>query len=169
MNNCAESYHSPFTISQTLTDAPVGTYALTAQGFYRQDESKIEQPPVFFLGDETTPFPVSAGSESSTSDASVSFTANRYIIKPILFYYDGNAPLMLGIRSTAKTQWAVWDNFQLQYLGKGNSTGIEKIVKSQVPNENGTIYDIEGRRVLHSFFRHKCIYVKRGRKYLINH
>ena len=169
VNNCAESYHSPFTISQTLADAPVGTYALTAQGFYRQDESKTEQPPVFFLGDETTTFPVCTGSESSTSDASVSFTANRYTIKPILFYYDGNAPLTLGIRSTAKAQWAVWDNFQLQYMGSGNSTGIEEIVNSQVSNEDGTVYDIEGRRVLHSSFHHKSIYVNRGRKYLSNH
>ena len=159
-NNCAESLHSPFTISQALADAPAGTYALTAQGFYRQDEGKNEQPPVFFIGTATAPLPVRTRSESSMADASSSFTANRYTIAPLLFYYDGKRPLALGIRGTAKAQWVVWDNFQLKYLGSDNSTGIQEAVTSQ-KEQDDTVYDLSGRRVMNPS---KGIYIKNGRK-----
>jgi hypothetical protein len=162
-NNCAESLHSPFTISQALADAPAGTYALTAQGFYRQDEGKNEQPPVFFIGTATAPLPVRTRSESSMADASSSFTANRYTIAPLLFYYDGKRPLALGIRGTAKAQWVAWDNFQLQYLGSGDTTGIKEAENSQ-RIEHGAVYDISGRRVAHP--SQHGTYIINGKKYL---
>lgn len=162
-NNCAESLHSPFTISQALADAPAGTYALTAQGFYRQDEGKNEQPPVFFIGTATAPLPVRTRSESSMADASSSFTANRYTIAPLLFYYDGQRPFTLGIRGTATAQWVVWDNFQLKYLGSDNSTGIQEAVTSQ-KEQDDTVYDLSGCRVMNPS---KGIYIKNGRKIVL--
>ena len=159
-NNCAESFHSPFTISQALQDAPAGTYALTAQGFYRQDEGRTEQPPVFFIGDNTVPLTSNSHGENSMEDASASFTANRYTIAPLLFYYDGQRPFTLGIRGTAKAQWVVWDNFQLKYLGSDNSTGIQEAVTSQ-KEQDDTVYDLSGRRVMNPS---KGIYIKNGRK-----
>ena len=159
-NNCAESFHSPFTISQALQDAPAGTYALTAQGFYRQDEGKSEQPPVFFIGDVTAPLSVNTRSENSMADASVSFTANRYAIAPLVFHHDGQSTLTLGIRGTANTQWVIWDNFQLQYLGNGEPTGIEENIKTQRA-EDDAVYDLSGCRVKNLS---RGIYIKNGRK-----
>ena len=159
-NNCAESFHSPFTISQALQDAPAGTYALTAQGFYRQDEGRTEQPPVFFIGDNTVPLTSNSHGENSMEDASASFTAKRYTIAPLLFYYDGQRPLTLGIRGTATAQWVVWDNFQLKYLGSDNSTGIQEAVTSQ-KEQDDTVYDLSGRRVMKPS---RGIYIKDGKK-----
>lgn len=159
-NNCAESYHSTFTISQALADAPIGTYALTAQGFYRQEEGKTEAAPVFFIGDSTVPLTKNSHGENSMEDASASFTAKRYTIAPLLFYYDGQRPLTLGIRGTATAQWVVWDNFQLKYLGRDNSTGIKEAVTSQKAEDN-TVYDLSGRRVMKPS---RGIYIKNGKK-----
>ncbi len=159
-NNCAESFHSPFTISQALQDAPAGTYTLTAQGFYRQDEGRTEQPPVFFIGDNTVPLTSNSHGENSMEDASASFTAKRYTIAPLLFYYDGQRPLTLGIRGTATAQWVVWDNFQLKYLGSDNSTGIQEAVTSQ-KEQDDTVYDLSGRRVMKPS---RGIYIKDGKK-----
>ena len=47
-NFCAESWHSVFTISQVLANAPAGRYSLTAQGFYRPDVDPEEDAPVIF-------------------------------------------------------------------------------------------------------------------------
>ncbi|MBR0265637.1 MAG: hypothetical protein IJQ60_17350, partial [Prevotella sp.] len=61
-NNCAESFHSTFTLSQALTNAPAGKYKMTAQGFYRQDDGAIEDLPVFYANDKTANFPAKTGS-----------------------------------------------------------------------------------------------------------
>lgn len=159
-NNCAESYHSTFTISQALADAPIGTYALTAQGFYRQEEGKTEAAPAFFIGDSTVPLTKNSHGENSMEDASASFTAKRYTIAPLLFYYDGQRPLTLGIRGTATAQWVVWDNFRLKYLGSDNATGIQEAVTSQKAEDN-TVYDLSGRRVMKPS---RGIYIKNGKK-----
>ena len=159
-NNCVESNHSPFTISQTIADAPAGTYALTAQGFYRQDEGKTEQPPKFFIGSATAPLSVRSRSENSMSDASASFTANRYTIAPLLFYHNGQRPLTLGIRGTATAQWVVWDNFQLKYLGSGDVTSIKEVVNNP-SEEDAAVYDLSGRQVTNPS---RGIYIRNGKK-----
>ena len=93
-------------------------------------------------------------------EASASFSANRYTIAPLLFYYDGQHPLTLGIRGTAATQWVVWDNFQLKYLGGGDTTGIQEAVTSQ-KEQDDTVYDLSGRRVMKPS---GGIYIKNGKK-----
>ena len=57
-NNNAESYHSTFTLSQILANAPAGKYQMTAQGFYRQDGSDNDNLPVFYANDKTGTFPL---------------------------------------------------------------------------------------------------------------
>jgi len=126
-NNCAESYHSVFTISQAVEDMPNGVYSLTAQGFYRQDGTDNENLPVFFANDKTGTFPFRTGSENSMSDASGSFTKGLYTIEPIIFEVtDGT--ITLGTKlETNKTVWCIWDNFQLTYYGETVSLAeIEK-------------------------------------------
>ena len=122
VNNCAESYHSTFIISQTIPDAPVGIYQLTAQGFYREDDADEHSAPFFFMGNPyyrhaQTSLPAIAGSENNMADASESFTAGQYTIEPFEFFYDGKGGLTVGIRGTAHQQWVIFDNFKLTYLG----------------------------------------------------
>ncbi len=121
-NNCAESYHSTFTISQVLKNAPKGIYKMTAQGFYRQDQNRsgqdtVETVPVFFIGDVTAEVPAKTGSETNMSMASESFSADRYTIDTITYAYNGEGDLVVGIKNeTATCQWIIFDNFRLTYF-----------------------------------------------------
>ena len=116
MNNCAESYHSAFTLTQTLHNAPAGKYEMTAQGFYR-DDADGEPAPVFFANDKTTPFPMKMGSENSMTHASASFTDGLYTIDPIKVTTYDYGQLSIGAQGTAVNQWVIWDNFRLMYYG----------------------------------------------------
>ena len=80
-NNCAESFHAVFTLTQTIEDMPNGLYSLTAQGFYRQDGTDNDNLPVFYANDKTGTFPLKTGSENNMSDASNSFTKNLSFLK----------------------------------------------------------------------------------------
>ena len=115
-NFCAESYHSPFTISQVLANVPAGKYQMTAQGFYRQDGDVVEDAPVFFANDKTAAVPAKTGSENSMNDASASFSAGQYTIEPIEFTIFEDGQLTIGIKNSNASQWVIWDNFQLTYL-----------------------------------------------------
>ncbi len=116
VNNCAESWHSTFTISQTIEGVPNGVYQLTAQGFWRQD-GENEAVPVFFINDQTTVFPVKEGTENSMADASNSFTEGLYTIDPMQVIVEDGI-ITLGVKNeTNTTIWCIWDNFRLTYLG----------------------------------------------------
>jgi hypothetical protein len=116
INNCAESYHAVFTLSQTLANAPAGKYQMTAQGFYRQDDEKTEALPVFYANDKTAEFPAKTGEENSMSMASESFTAGLYTIEPIEVTVFEDGQLTIGAKGTATSQWVIFDNFRLTYL-----------------------------------------------------
>ena len=117
-NYCAESWHSTFTLSQEITDIPAGLYALTAQGFYRQDGGDNVNLPVFYANDATATFPLQAGTENSMYDASVSFSEGLYTINPIYVKVAEGETLTIGARLEENIAlWCIWDNFVLTYLG----------------------------------------------------
>lgn len=117
-NNCAESYHSVFTLSQKLANAPYGIYELKAQGFYRQDGSDVENLPVIYANGETSVFPEKTGAENSMSDASVSFTNGLYPIAPVKVLVTKEGALTIGAKLENNANlWCIWDNFQLTYYG----------------------------------------------------
>lgn len=117
-NGCAESYHSLFTISQTVNNVPSGVYKMTAQGFFRQDDGVTEDSPLFFAGDKTAEVSAKAGSEGNMGEASVSFSNGQYTIEPIEFIVGEDGVLTVGIKNeTAVHQWVIFDNFQLTYYG----------------------------------------------------
>ena len=172
VNNCAESFHSTFTISQTLSDIPAGIYELTAQGFYSQnkdnnDNDIIEDVPIFFIGDATKEVPVTTGSETSMSDASESFTNGKYTIEPIRFYVDDSKTLTVGIKGTALYQWVIFDNFLLKYLGSEDVTGVETLNEFILPDSatDAPIYDLNGRKL--SKKPANGYYIQGGRKYRV--
>ncbi|MBQ7663155.1 MAG: chitobiase/beta-hexosaminidase C-terminal domain-containing protein [Prevotella sp.] len=117
-NNCAESYHSTFTLSQVLEGAPKGIYALTAQGFYRQDGEDNEHLPVFYANNETQTFPLRTGTENSMSDAGKSFKTGLYTIDPIYVEVEEGGSLTIGAKLEGNTSlWCIFDNFVLTYYG----------------------------------------------------
>lgn len=116
--HCAESYHSIFTsIQQTLTNIPNGWYALTAQGFYRQDGSDNDNLPQFFFGGKTANIPLKTGSENSMADACTSFESGLYKIDPI-FVEVTDGTINVGVKNPNNASlWIIWDNFELTYFG----------------------------------------------------
>ncbi len=115
-NRCAETYHTTFTLAQTLYNAPAGKYLLSAQGFYRQDDGLVEELPVFYANTSTVAFPTKDGVENSMSDASESFSAGLYNIEPFVVNVSEAGALTIGARGTALSQWVIFDNFRLTYL-----------------------------------------------------
>ena len=118
-NACAESYHSTFTLSQAIENAPKGVYMFTAQGFYRQDGSDNENLPYFYINDGKSQFPVKTGSENSMTDAGVSFLNGQYTAEPIYIELAEAGTITVGAKLEENTNlWCIWDNFQLTYYGE---------------------------------------------------
>jgi len=118
-NRCAESWHSIFTLSQTLSNAPAGIYKLVAQGFYRQDDAS-ENPllPYFYANNAKVTFPQISGTENSMADASASFTNGLYTSSPIYVEVTEGEELTIGARNEESLNlWCIWDNFELTYYG----------------------------------------------------
>ncbi|MBQ2950247.1 MAG: hypothetical protein IJE12_04270 [Prevotella sp.] len=115
INNCAESYHSTFTLTQTLSNVPNGLYTLTAQGFHNASDNT--DLPYFYINDETCTFPAKTGSEGTMTDASVSFTNGLYTIDPIkVTVTDGT--IKVGAKNETRTDlWCIFDNFVLKFYG----------------------------------------------------
>jgi len=117
-NFCAESYHSTFTLSQTLTGVPNGVYALSAQGFYRQEGEDNVNLPVFYINGATVTFPAKTGTENSMADASKSFNGgtNYLVTTAKVTVTDGT--ITVGAKNESNVNlWCIWDNFQLTYYG----------------------------------------------------
>lgn len=134
-NYCGESYHSVFTLSQTLTGMPTGTYSLTAQCFYRIDDGSIDDIPVIFGNDDTVQFPQEGylpdhdGSGwESMGDAAVEFiNGNYYLEIPVAFVVGEDGEITLGAKLETSTQfWCIWDNFTLTYQGTRTVDEIKK-------------------------------------------
>ena len=166
LNNCAESYHSTFTISQIVEDAPAGTYTLTAQGFYRQDDGATEDVPVFFANEETKAFGPLTGTENNMTQAGESFTAGLYALETITVVVAENGTLTIGTKGTGTHQWVIWDNFQLKYYGNGGTpTAISETVAEPVRFEDGAIYNLRGQKVTGTL--KPGMYIKNGKKIVI--
>ncbi len=116
--HCAEKYHGVYNVYQTLANAPVGCYRLTAQGFYRQDGSDNDHLPVLYANTTTATFPLKTGSENSMADACASFEQGKYAIDPIYVYVGTKGELTVGTKLETNTAlWCIWDNFELTYYG----------------------------------------------------
>jgi hypothetical protein len=119
LNRCAESWHSTFTIGQTIENVPNGIYQMTAQGFWRQDGDN-EAVPVFFINKGTAQFPLKEGTENNMTDASNAFSEGKYTIEPIQVTVEDGV-ITLGVKNeTNTTIWCIWDNFRLSYLGEAD-------------------------------------------------
>lgn len=154
-NNCVESFHSVFTISQALDGAPAGIYALAAQGFYRQDGTDDDNLPVIFANDETSTFPLKTGSEGGMGDASASFSAGKYAIDPVFVEVPEGGSLTVGAKLVTNTNlWCIWDNFTLKYYGTDanieqlkNAALFEEVAELKTQAE-GLVGQIENNAVL---------------------
>ena len=146
INNCAESFHSTFTISQEISDLPAGQYIVDLQGFYRQDDGETEDAPVFFANSETQEFgPLGElpdhdnNNWQSMGDVSVEFTNGNYQLEPITVVVGEGETLTIGVKGTATHQWVIWDNFELTYCGPA-SGGTQELLRLDFETGESTDY-----------------------------
>lgn len=148
-NRCCESFHSAFTLSQTIS-VPNGYYGIKAQGFYRQDGSdNTNLPMVYANNDATVALPSITrdaasitknlyGNSTYTGDnpnnmnaASGAFTQGLYFTDEVRFTVTTKS-ITLGVKNTNTSLWCIWDNIQLQYYGPldltSYKTGLADIV-----------------------------------------
>ena len=123
INNCAESYMSVFTISQTV-DVPNGKYVVNAQAAVTfHDNREIKEYdgngyPQIFANDKVSNFNdmIVEDRLSNMGKLSEQFTAGMYAVEPIeVIVTDGK--LTIGAKSERADIWAIWDNFELTYYG----------------------------------------------------
>ena len=167
-NACAESYHSVFTLSQIIENAPKGVYKFTAQGFYRVDEGATDERPVFYVNDLTTEFPERTGTENNMTEAGVAFLSGLYTAEPIVIELTEAGPLTVGARLENNVAlWCIWDNFQLTYYGADADinvvTGIDELSQNGLKGVNA-IYNLRGQKVLRPT---KGLYIINGKKILV--
>lgn len=126
---------SSFDVYQELTGLKPGTYKLTADGFYRNgttdDRNAIlyaNTAEVALVNIRSTQIASSTGGfttangdyyvPNSQTDASNCFNASYYD-NELTFTVGSEGTLRVGVKKTlaAANDWAVFDNFQLQYYG----------------------------------------------------
>ena len=119
---CAESYHSTFSLSQVIANAPKGVYKLSASAFYRQDGADEEHLPYIYLSDGTNTvaslFGLRTGSENSMNDAAGAFNNGLYKLEPVVFQLAEEGDMTVGAKLEENASlWCIWGRFTLTYLG----------------------------------------------------
>ena len=135
-NNCAESFHSKFTISQKITGVPNGIYKVKAQGFYRQDGTDNTNLPYLFANDAKTLLPtiesdagkltknylsgssyLDNGNPNNMHAAGGAFAGGLYFTEEITVTVT-NSTLEVGFMNKNNTAiWCIFDNISLEYYG----------------------------------------------------
>lgn len=116
-NPCAESWRAAFTLTQTL-NIPNGYYKLRAQAALTDYAGNTTNTnwPVVYANEATTPFKLMTEGEASMGTMSNQFSAGKYYTDYLdVTVTDGQ--LKIGVKGTRTDTWAIWDNFELQYLG----------------------------------------------------
>lgn len=116
-NPCAESWRAAFTLTQTL-NIPNGYYKLRAQAALTDYAGNTTNTnwPVVYANEATTPFKLMTEGEASMATMSNQFSAGKYYTDYLdITVTDGQ--LKIGVKGTRTDTWAIWDNFELQYLG----------------------------------------------------
>ena len=123
-NTCAEMIGKAFDVSQTISATVTnGKYMLHAQGFYRADDAT--KPSYLYANNDQLELRILNSGEEGTAQnmngASDAFTAGQYTnsVKTTVT----NGQLKVGIK-TEGTNWTIFDNFYLEYLGHTLSTGV---------------------------------------------
>ena len=118
-NTCAEMISSAFDVSQTISvSVSNGKYIIYNQGFYRNDDAT--KPAYLYANADTKVMRIlnseSEGTAADMSGASTSFSAGKYV-NSVSTIVKTNS-LKVGVK-TEGTNWTIFDNFYLEYLGNG--------------------------------------------------
>ena len=120
-NPCAESWQAVFTLTQTITGLPEGTYVLEAQAAITDYTNAYDGAnyPVVYANEVTSPFidMIEADRATSMTQLSGSFTNGLYEVEPLTVIVGEDGILKVGVRGTRTNTWCIWDNFRLTFYG----------------------------------------------------
>ena len=169
-NGAAEVWHSTdFSMQQTLTGLPVGSYTVTCQ--MANGEGSNTGYLFATAGGETTKAVVKqscAGSDFDTQRNKMASDATYGQLSVNVTVGD-EGQLTLGIKEpTSGTTWLVWDNFTLTYQGPAPNR-IEQIVNSK--SSNSECFDLSGRKIIKGNLLTsklpKGVYIINGKKVIV--
>ena len=163
----AEFWNTSFDMHQTVENLPAGEYEVSVQSFYREggiDEAmtlhnnNMEQlHATFYANDEEVPV-LSLYDESVTvytatpytypnnvAEADVAFNTYKLYTNKLRLTLPETGSITLGIKKMESlvSDWCIFDNFTLKYLGK--STGISNL-HIEDRNTQG-LYNLKGQRM----------------------
>ena len=146
-NQCAESYHATFTLSQVLT-VPNGTYKMRAQAVANSNATGA----VVYANAEEAAFNVMAHGENSMTNCSDQFSAGNYYTDWVTVTVTDHK-LTVGVKGGNDSSWCVWDNFELYMTGYVPVTAIAATIdKTEFEaGQTATISDIAVTPVAASF------------------
>ena len=122
-NPCVERYCRYTEFYQTLSSVPNGKYKVKCQGFYRRQSG--EALSYLYANDQQAELNrIEFGGINNMDGASDAFTAGDYWNEVEVVVSGGK--LTIGIKCDATTNWTIWDNFQVWYLGPVNDISVFK-------------------------------------------
>lgn len=140
-NKCAESWRSPFTLSQTMA-VPNGKYILTAQAALTDYANAYDGKdyPVVYGNEVTAPFVnMEEGDRGTSMDKlSNSFAAGKYVVQSDTIYVV-NGELTIGVKGTRTDTWCIWDNFTLTFYGPVDIATFKKLLEQAVAEAKATL------------------------------
>ena len=139
-NRCAERYHATLDFYQTIEQSvPEGRYKFWCQGFWRQDGS--DAGPVLYANNDTKTLGERTGTENTMDAVSAAFTSGLYNGNNVETFVN-NGSLRVGINITSGSQWVIWDNFVLQYIGKVVMDYAEALPTGNMTRDTWYYFDI---------------------------
>lgn len=188
--NCAEKYNTNFNVFQTLTGLPAGNYILTCQGFYRAGSTdnaaaahtagteKLNA--TLYAGEATLPLQSiveEAGKKgaigvmaknygyvpNSMEQTSAYFNSGLYTNSlPCSVGSDGTLTIGIKKTSTIGSDWCIFDNFTLTYLGTPETPdGINAPIEASATKG---VYNLQGQSIDASDIMPHGIYIVNGNK-----
>ncbi|MBO4907179.1 MAG: chitobiase/beta-hexosaminidase C-terminal domain-containing protein [Bacteroidaceae bacterium] len=178
-------------ITQTMTELPNGFYKVTAFAFYRTgnipDQTAIEQDNAYIIANGNAVALKSVVADGKTesetgftnaytidgntiyapntqTDAAYAFAQGLYVNEIVAEVTDGTLTFGFEKRETIASDWLVFDEIQLFYLGTNTPTGIATNGISSVTAPAAAIYNLNGQRVSRTT---RGIYVVGGKKVVI--
>ena len=120
-NPCVERYHAKTDVYQTISGLPNGKYIVKCQGFYRADEGS-QGPSYLYANDSQVALDLfnSGTTNNNMAGASTKFSEGDYWnTLDKVTVTDGT--LKIGVKTDQTSNWTIWDNFQIFYLGEGSA------------------------------------------------
>ncbi len=190
--DCAEKFNTTFDVNQTIKNLPEGYYMLGVQGFYRAgtyaaaasarkngtekinavlyaNDASCDMASIFEEADKKYAVGVNQAPYGYIPDnmeqASIYFRHGLYP-NSLMCHVGKDGLLTIGVKkgSTIASDWCIFTNFTLTYLGADDPTSVAAPV-SQTASSADSIFSVQGVRLAQPPV--KGIYILNGKKIMV--